>query len=442
MGNGAVATHPRSAAEERAVQERQRPGVVSTPNGQIVTAIDPAKLGFKPAGTDTRFCKFGFYGEPGSGKTTTASWIAREIATREGKKVAYMLDSEGGSDFVESVFAKRGIQLHVIKTREFSRLVNTIEAMQSSGEILLVDSVTHFWNDLTQSYLQQNNKKKLDVQDFGILYETWRLFTKPYLASQLHILVCMRMGWEYTTTINEDTGKREFYKSDTKVKAGDQFGHEPSLLVHLEQIKNAALVQQLTNSSDKRERSKIGLQMSQEGSIDFVATVEKDRNRFIMARQFIFTASPDDEANAAAVIAAFDPVIAWHLKGKSHSGFEQPTGANVGMIPASEDNRAYFERRKRKELVLGEIEATFTRWFPSTAAKERQAAVMVLEKVLGVRSWAAVQQLGLEVLEAVIAPQTDGPALLERASIEKREALDSGAKPAKDKAGPAALPES
>lgn len=413
---------------------------VVTPNGAVVRTIDPAALGFKLAGTDTRFCKFGFYGEQGSGKTTTASWIAREIARREGKTAAYMVDSEGGSDYVESLFAAQGIQLHVVKTREFGRLVNLIEAMQDSGEVILIDSVTHFWNDLVQSVTNAKLVKRLEVSDWGPIYETWRRFTRPYVASQLHAIVCMRMGWEYLTTVNPETGRLEFYKSDTKAKAGEQFGHEPSVLVHMDQIKNAALLQQLQQTTDKRQRGNLSVQMRQEGSIDFVATVEKDRSRLIMARQFIFTASSDDEANAKAVVEAFDPVLAWHLKNRSHSGFEPLTGATRAFMPSTEDDRAHTLRRKRKEVALGEIEATFTRWFPSTAAKDRQAAIMVCERVFKVRSWAAIKELDVEVLESILAPQTDGPCLLERACIEERERLDATAKPTKAN-GPAALPE-
>ncbi len=429
---------PRTAATER-VMTGTRPAVVGNSNGQVVTMIDPGKLGFKTAGTDTRFCKFGFYGAQGSGKTTTATWLAREIARREGKKSVYMIDSEGGSDFVASVLEKAGMRLEVIKTREFKRLVQVTEALHDSGEVLILDSVTHFWNDVIESFLaQKSGYKALEMKDFSTLYDTWRLFTKPYVTSKLHYLVCARMGWEYATTVNE-RGKLEFYKSDTKFKAGEQFGHEPALLIYMQQIDNAEAVERLHHAKDKAEKAKAAEQMAIGSSLDFVATVEKDRARLLMGRQLVFTPTPDDEANARAVVTAFDPVIAWHLKNATHSGLEAGGGTG-SLFPSQEDDRAYFERRKRKEIVLGEIEATFTRWLPSTSPKDRQAAVIVAEKVFGVKSWEAVKQMELEVLEAVIAPQPDGPSVLERACIQEREKIDAGAKPAA-KTGPTALPE-
>jgi len=382
-------------------------------------------IAWDAAGSGSRSCKFGGYGMQGAGKTTTLSIVARLIAKRLGKKHAYMVDSEGGADYVASLFEAEKMTLKVLRTREFGALVKVFEAMRDSDEIILVDSVTHFWNDVVQSYLRATKQQRVRVQDWAPIFETWRIFTSLYAQSHLHASVCGRMGYEYANAVDEQ-GKLEFYRVDTKMKAGEQFGHEPDLLLYFEQVDNATLRDELRLAPTKAHRQQIAQRLAKESQINIVVTVEKDRTRLLMARQFVFTPDRDEAKMASAVEAAFAPVVDWHLQNKTHSGMAE-TGATAALMTPSGNEFEWQERKRRKDFALDEVKETLTKYFPSLSAEEKQAKIEISERVFGVKSWEGICQKDLEILEGAIKAENGMPSLIERACIEKSEVLETKA---------------
>jgi len=103
---------------------------------------------FKTGELEMAYLKMGLYGAAGSGKTFTASDIAIGLHRfTEAKKPIYFIDTETGSDFVLEKFKKAKIKLLVAKSRAFKDLVAGVDEAEKKGSIILIDSITHFWND-------------------------------------------------------------------------------------------------------------------------------------------------------------------------------------------------------------------------------------------------------------------------------------------------------
>lgn len=398
-------------------QNGQATATTSTPGGAERSITLPWQI----AGKGSRAFKGGLYGPPGSGKTTTAAIVATYIAKRLKKTEAFMLDSEGGADYVASIFEKSGIKLNVIRTREFGVLVQTFEQMCKRDDIVLIDSVTHFSDDVIKSFLTNTRKSRLELRDFSVIYETWRMFSEPFMSSHLNAIVCGRMGTVYDSFVNEE-GRTEMIKVDSKMKASDQFGHEPDFLLSMEQTVNAEAQARLKKAYDKRERAKIAGEIKRNSTINIVATVRKDRTRLLMGQVFTFVPSNDDAVMSAMVETAFKPVIDWHLKNKTQEGLSD-TGATRAMLAPSGHEFDWQEKKRRKDFALDEVKETLTKYFPGMTSKEKQAKIEVSERIFGVKSWEGICQKEVEILEAAIKPENGTPSLLERACIEKSEAM-------------------
>lgn len=399
-----------------------------SPRGAVVESMNGCKttvtLPWEEAGKGSRAFKGGLFGETGSGKTTTGALLALSIAKRLKKNAAYMIDSEGGADFIASLFKAHGITLNVIRTREFGVLVNVFEVMHAQDDVIFVDSVSHFSDDVARAYLQASKRSKLRLQDFPVIYETWRQFTQPFVTSSLNAIVCGRLSNVYETAVDE-SGDLEFYKSDAKMKASDKFGHEPDLLLHMEQMVNAEGLDKLSRASTKRERQRVAVDLQKRSALNIRATVRKDRTRLLMGKQFTFVPGNDDEAMLKAAEDAFSPVIDWHIKNEYQAGIVE-TGATREMLAPAGNEFDWQEKKRRREVALDEIKSTLQQFFPSsTSPAHRKAIVEIQEQVFGVKSWTSISEtLALEQLEAVVVKPADGtPTTLEKACVIKEAQL-------------------
>jgi len=191
-----------------------------------MTLIQPAKL-------EMAYLKMGLYGGAGSGKTYTSSMISIGLHKHiKAKKPVIFLDTETGSDFVIQHFDKAKMKLHVAKSRAFKDLIEVVDEAEKNYSVLIIDSITHFWNELMDSYQKKHDLPRITLRHWVPLKQTWREFTERYVNSKLHIIMCGRVGDVWEDTQDED-GVVETKKTGTKMKAEVETAFEPSLLVEM-----------------------------------------------------------------------------------------------------------------------------------------------------------------------------------------------------------------
>jgi hypothetical protein len=318
----------------------------------------------QPASNEQAFLKAGFLGFAKSGKSFTVSKIAIGLHKFiDSKNPVAFLDTETGSSYVLPMFKKEGVELLTAKSRAFVDLLSIGRESEKTCDILIIDSISHFWTELVKSYQTKMGRKRLRVQDWGPIKEEWQAFTDFYINSKLHILMCGRAGFEYDFRENED-GVTEIQKTGIKMKAESDMSFEPSLLIEMEKIR------------------------SRDGSVGqgivHRAWVVGDRFDLLTGRSF------DNPG--------FDQILP-HVKqlniGGTHVGID--LGTSSKDLFDSPEGRSNLS--KRREIALECIQNEIVKLIPGRTAKEQQDKITLLEKIFGTNSWTAISDLHPDKLE-------------------------------------------
>jgi hypothetical protein len=197
---------------------------------------------FQNATPTSAYLKAGIMGKQGAGKSRTAAEIAvglvkhlKELGVSYANKPAAFFDTETGSDWLIPLFEKAGIPLVVAKKRSFADLLAAVRWAEENASILIIDSITHPWRELLESYMKKKQRSFLQIDDWGYLKgdHGWAQFTDLYINSKLHIVMCGRAG-DDTEQYTDENGKRQFEKVGVKMKTEGETGFEPSLLILME----------------------------------------------------------------------------------------------------------------------------------------------------------------------------------------------------------------
>ena len=328
----------------------------------------------KKAKNQIAAAKLGIYGEAGSGKTRTAMEVAIGLAKLAGKKPAPIafFDTEGGSDFMIPICKAAGVELLVGKARAFESLMAFMAEAKQAGAVIIVDSISHTWDDLRESYEKKLQRKNgLEIWDWGIIKPAWREFTNAYLTSPCHAIVCGRSANVYEQVYNEARGKSEVQTTGTRMKTEKETGYEPSLLIEME-----------------RRECRNG-----KPGWDHVAVVIKDRADLLDGQEFT---DPGYEA--------FRP----HFEFLNIGGVHNPTDTETdsqGMFK-SPDNA--IERKRAVEIVLEKIRKAFVLAdINSRTAAGKKLALELLERHFGTTAWSEIEGMRLEELKEGLAGLCD-----------------------------------
>lgn len=335
--------------------------------------------------TQQGYLKAGLLGFPKSGKSYTATMLA--IATKRLLNLPgqiAMFDTEAGSVYLSGLVKElTGQDLLAIRRRSLKDLVAWGKACLEAGiSVGIVDSVTHPWRELCDSYLKQKNDQrrakrlgpqdKLQFQDWGPIKERWNTWSEFYLNSPLHIVICGRAGFDYDFVENED-GKDELRKTGIKMKTEGEFGFEPSLLVEMNRN------QSLTDKAHRISRE---------------AIVLGDRFGVVDGKVGEFHSFGNHEQELAAVSEFFGPHLQLLVPG-CHAPVNVESRTEFDMVDG--EDSATAERRKRTILVE-EIQGELTRVWPGQTAKEKAAKLEAIERHFNTRSWTAVESMGVQQL--------------------------------------------
>lgn len=329
---------------------------------------------FQKADMGHSHLKAGIMGLAGSGKTHTSSSIAIGLIAymrEKGIKVknqAAFIDTENGAAWVSPRFKEAGIELMVARTRALSDLRDGIRWATENADILIIDSITHFWTIFCDEYATRRGRKRgLEFSDWRAVKQDWREnFTDLYLNSPLHIIMCGRQGYEYDMQVN-DAGKKELVKTSVKMKAEGETGFEPSLLVQMEQeqiLKDGAVE-----------------------SVERVAYILKDRSDRI-----------DGATLRNPGFKDFLPHIA--MLDIGGAGVSIDTSRNNGELLTEEGDSAWKYRETQREIALEEIAEELSKTHAGQTEAAKTARKDALEKYFKTRSWKAVEQLKLPELQA------------------------------------------
>jgi len=326
-------------------------------------------LGFFSKAANTKpFLKMALEGFAGTGKTHTAADIAMGLHARiKSTKAVVFFDTERSSKFLANRFKEAGIELLVKDSKSLADLVQTLEMSEKEGiaDIVIIDSISHVWENVLEEYKAKTRRNRIEFQDWGILKPTWkREFSDRLVNSPLHIIFTGRAGFEYENEKNEETGKREIYKSGIKMKVEGETAYEPDILVLMERFEEL-----LTDKKDVWRQ----------------ATVIKDRSTLIDGKVFKNPTYND-----------FSPAIE-ELLAEPAKMSEVPTGDDRTLFRTEEDRRDWVRSR---EIVLEQIENLVTMVVPGSSAvdKRYKSSVIYASFPQAGGSWEGIKQLRPEDL--------------------------------------------
>ena len=322
---------------------------------------------FTPMANTKPYFKAAFEGFAGSGKTYTSALIAIGLYKRIGStKPIVIFDTEKAAKFLRPILAKEGITAIVRESRSLADLKETMARMrQGAGDILIIDSISHVWEDFLKAYAEKVRRTRLEFQDWGVIKPTWKSeFSDPFVRDPYHVIMTGRAGYEYENEINKETGKREIYKSGVKMKVEGETAYEPDLLVLMERIQEM----------DGGNISKVYRQ----------GVVIKDRSTILDGKVF---QNPS--------YAEFAPAIDVMLE--SPVELETAAERDAGLLFRTEEEK--YEWKQRRKIMLEEIENYLVQVKPGQDAQSKKFKIDAVEYAFSTRSWTAVEQMHPEALE-------------------------------------------
>lgn len=346
--------------------------------------------------------KMSLEGFAGAGKSFTMAQVVLGVWLAEGKKKKVVLqDTEDAAKFFVTLFAKHGLiegeNFFVTPSRSLGDFGKILKLCEEEDAIYCIDTVTHLHENMVQEYLTKNKRTKLLLQDYMVVKPMWKeLFSTPFVRSRCHIFFTGRAAWEYGMEENEETGKKEFFKSGVKMRGDNEVAFEPDLLVLMERV------QKIEDGDVKIAR---------------MATVLKDRADLIDGKTFINPAFSD-----------FEPVYRFLMSGGQEAkGQIQETP--IGIQGVSDYD--YWDRRKKVDIFLEEIEGLFSSYLPGQGPKEKKVKADIFFTVFQTRSKTVIEEMspdtladGKRAIEFLLNDLTSKGEWLAKMQEDKKQAFD------------------
>jgi len=342
-------------------------------NTQNITTSKPKAQDnfFALIGNTKPYFKAAFEGFAGTGKTYTAAKVAIGLHKRVGsKKPVIIFDTEKAAKFLKSMFVAEGIEVLVRESKSLADLKETMTRMrEGASDVLIIDSISHVWENFLKSYAEKVRRTRLEFQDWGVIKPTWKTeFSDVFVRDPYHIIMTGRAGYEYENEINKETGKREIYKSGIKMKVEGETAYEPDLLVLMERM------QEMEGGSIKK--------VTRQG------IVIKDRSTVIDGKVF---ENPD--------FKDFAPAIEVMLEAPEK--LETTAERDAGTLFRTEEEK--YEWKQMKKRWLEEIENYLVSVWPGQSADQKKLKIDAIQFAFNTMSWTVVESLRPEALEAGFA---------------------------------------
>ncbi len=338
----------------------------------------------KPAEMTTGYFKTNILGFQGSGKSFTAMLLAYGVAKTIGHNKIVYFDTEKGSDFFVRDMEGVGIEFFQVKSRAFSDVLTTIKECHEMGiEILVVDSLTHLWEELKKSYLKKKNREKMQIQDWPPVTAEWNILMESVVNEPLHMIMCGRATWEYEWE-TDDQGNRDLIKTRTKMRAHKETANEYDIVLEMEAITmDMKDLEKITNRKNRLSfKPHVGSKLLHR------CHVIKDRSDS-MNGMVIENPTFDD----------FKPYIEEINLGGKHFGVDLERTSEDRFSPDGKTDRQIYAENKK--AALEEIQGVMTELWAGQSAEEKKSKIEFIEIVFETRAWSTVEKRSLEELEAV-----------------------------------------
>jgi hypothetical protein len=317
----------------------------------------------KNADTKHGYLKMAVYGSQGTGKTTLAIDIAIGLVKKFGlTKPIVMADSEtGAKHWRDHVLKEAGVPLVDLATANFDEMVKLGREAESDGSVFIIDSASKFWDELIEALRQRLKVSKLQPYHYVEPKAKWtRDLTNWMLNAKVHVIVCGRAGVNFTEQENEETGRLEMVADGSKLRAHGDFGHEPDLVVELQQ--------HVVNGRGKKART---------GKIALQAFVRKDRWRELNGAVFEFPKCADFMPHINHLVPGA-PTIHVDLESRSEYGDDD-----------REKQRYIRDRKVAVDIAKSLLVKVHG---DGRSAEDKQKRIASIEEHWGTVSWAELEQ--------------------------------------------------
>lgn len=332
---------------------------------------------FKPFEPSLAYLKIGIHGFTGAGKTFGSALIAMGLHDYlQSKKPIFFLDTEGGANFVEPFFRKANVPLWTHHTRSFADLLDAMLDAEKTSDILIIDSITHFWLELQSAYKKKHNRTHLMIKDWSVLKPEWAEFLERYTTSKIHAFMVGRAGWEFMDTIDEE-GTKEFTKTGTKMKVEGESAFEPNLSLEMEKLR---IIQGKAGSSYKHR-----------------CWITKDKTNQLNGAFKDFLPVTDDKLDLTQTNPLFQFILP-HIVKINIGGQHNVLNPAIKTESMFNTDKSAFELGKKREIILEEIKAEIMLRFPGRDADTSKEKINLLKEVFSTPSWAAIENFKYDEL--------------------------------------------
>ncbi len=327
---------------------------------------DEVEAMFEEVEQNLAFLKVVIHGSEGSGKTYTAAemavGMAKKIIEENKDTEVFFADTESGAGWVLDLFTTAGIKVRRSRSRAFSDLIPFIRLAQARGGILLIDSITHFGQELEKKFTK--NDGSITLQSRGVIKQLWSEVSNWFVNARCHIICCGRLSYKWSWETDEETHKKNLVAVGTKVDHAASLGYEPSLLIEMRLLE--------ASPNDKNAES------------HRVALVKKDRSRELDGKQFI---DPTFET--------WLPHINKINLGGKHLGIDDSRDSSA-LVPKYHDGP---DKAKMIDVCLEEIGIEMNRAHPGATAAAKMARQELRETLTGSPAEAHMSMQTLETLQ-------------------------------------------
>ena len=326
--------------------------------------------------------KVGFFGEQGTGKTTTAALLSAALSKEiHDAAPVYVTDPEKGWQFVDQIiFQSERVKLVQRTTPTFKAMLQDMREAERMGCVWAVE--------LAKIYIELVRTVQAKCGDrWGMELSTmWTDFANEFLNSKVHCLALSRVA-DLTEEVLNDQGRLQRIKIAEGMKAGGQrnnFAYEPHLVLRM--------------TLEKKPRRRNGQEVEGEGRMVHRADVLKDRTWSLNGKVIRWSDKTGYKPGGYAQVwtALLPHFRAVQQAGNPHIDVEASSASLIEPSGSSE----FWERKHRQEAKLAEVQASFDLLWGGQGAAEKRIRLLVAERVFGVRSREAREQLELEQVEA------------------------------------------